>query len=145
MQKILLILIGIAIITGCDKSEKTSAKKPGEPRVKTQVEKRVETESLQSIKEKIRDRSLSRNTYGREDPFALIGQTDSGKKKQTQTNKVSNEIRLEGIIWDARHPLAIINGKTVSQGEMIGNKIIEKIEKDAVILFDGKKRIKLRL
>jgi len=73
---------------------------------------------------------------GREDPF-------SPAKKQI--NLAPEQLNLVGILWDADKPLAVINDTVVAQGDMIRDKKVVKIEKEAVILEENGKEIKLRL
>ncbi len=145
MRKLVLILllISIVFIIGCEGNEEAVVEITEETEVMIPVEE-VKLESLQSIKEKIKNRSLSKSEYGREDPFALISITDYIKTKRKGISR-GPRFHLDGIIWDVKRPLAIIDGKTVEQGDKIGDKVIEKIDEDSVTLFDGKNRIKLRL
>lgn len=147
MQKLimLLFLLSAALIISCEKNEGVSGENLEESQALTSANKKeIKLESLQSIKEKVKNRSLPKREYGRENPFALIDIAEGIKNKQTPIRQ-QPKLHLDGIIWDAKNPLAVIDGKTVGQGDSIGDKIIEKIEKNSVILFDGKKRIKLRL
>lgn len=52
---------------------------------------------------------------------------------------------LNGILWDSKNPMAIVNEGIVKEGDIIsGNKVIE-IKQDRVILNDGSKDIELFL
>ncbi|NQU19210.1 general secretion pathway protein GspB, partial [bacterium] len=55
------------------------------------------------------------------------------------------DLAVSGIIWDEVNPQAIINSKILAEGDSIGGFSIEKIEKQKVILSDGKKRIELNI
>ena len=55
------------------------------------------------------------------------------------------DLAVSGIIWDEVRPQAIINGQILAEGDSIGGFSIEKIEKQKVILSDGKKRIELNI
>ena len=45
---------------------------------------------------------------------------------------------LNGILWDPRVPSAVINNRVVEMGDWIGDWQVQAIEKDRVILSDGK-------
>lgn len=71
------------------------------------------------------------DAHGKKDPFSppIIS---TGEKTGAE---VLTGVKLEGIIWDEKKPIAIINDKVVGIGDTIsGAKIIE-IKKDEVI-FD---------
>lgn len=54
-------------------------------------------------------------------------------------------LTINGILWDKKNPLAIINEEIVKVGDKIdGNKVVS-IEQDRVILNDGSKDIELLL
>lgn len=74
----------------------------------------------------------SYSSWGR-NPFAPGGAKD-----------ISGMI-LKGIIWDEKAPVAIINEKIVRKGDEIEGKKVIEIEKDKVILYDGKDNIELKL
>lgn len=52
---------------------------------------------------------------------------------------------LEGIMWDEKLPLALINGKTVKIGDKLGSDTVIDIQKDRVILSDGSRDLELKL
>ena len=52
---------------------------------------------------------------------------------------------LQGIVWDAKHPTAVINGQILGVGSQFdGSKIVE-IRKDRIIFNDGTKNFELIL
>lgn len=57
----------------------------------------------------------------------------------------TEELAISGIIWDEANPRTIINGQIYSEGEKIGDFLIEKIEKQRVILSSGTKTIELHI
>ena len=59
--------------------------------------------------------------------------------------KEDEQIKLEGIIWDAKRPMAVINGLILIPGDEINANTIVTIEKDRVILNDGTQDMELRL
>lgn len=55
------------------------------------------------------------------------------------------DIELEGIIWDDKNPLAMINGRVIKIGDMVsGNRVVD-IKKDRVILNDGTRNFEIQL
>jgi len=54
-------------------------------------------------------------------------------------------VDLTGILWDKDKPLAIIDGEIVKKGARVGNKTVEDIKKDGVILSDGQILTELKL
>lgn len=52
---------------------------------------------------------------------------------------------ISGIIWDEENPKTIINGEILNEGETIGGFVIEKIEKQKVILSNGTKTVELHI
>jgi hypothetical protein len=73
--------------------------------------------------------------WGR-DPF-------SGKVYSAQGQPM--KFKLTGILWDAQEPQAIVNGKIVELGDLLGNYLVVKIGKDTVTLNDGSKDFELKL
>ena len=67
-------------------------------------------------------------SVGRTDPFSLP------KRGVVRKVRRQSEFSLEGIIWDRQKPLAIINDQIVSEGEVLEGRVIERIEKNRVIL-----------
>jgi hypothetical protein len=61
--------------------------------------------------------------------------------KETSTE----ELAISGIIWDEANPRTIINGQICGEGEKIGDFLIEKIEKQRVILSNGTKTVELHI
>lgn len=52
---------------------------------------------------------------------------------------------LKGIIWDAQKPFALIGDKVVSEGDLIDNKKVIKINKDSVVLNNNGQEEVLKL
>ncbi|MFA6349462.1 MAG: hypothetical protein WCY12_00850, partial [Candidatus Omnitrophota bacterium] len=73
--------------------------------------------------------------WGR-DPF-------SGRMYSSE-NKAS-ALRLIGIIWDEKEPLAMINERILKVGDMIQGKQIIRINSDSIVVDDGSKEIELKL
>lgn len=70
--------------------------------------------------------------WGR-DPF-LAGQSQA-----------TGDVALSGILWDAAHPIAIINGSTVSVGDAVDGFQVLDIQPDHVTLTDGATRFDVRI
>lgn len=141
---LVLILLNIIIISGCVEKKDDVIKEPIAVSSAEPAGNNAKEGIAGSFKEKIGNRALPESEYGRKDPFAPISadvRTVTGKPPV----KPALKLKLEGIIWDTLNPIAIINGRTVKQGDRIGNKTIVKIERNTVELYDGKKRTKLRL
>lgn len=56
-----------------------------------------------------------------------------------------NILKLDGIMWDEKQPLAIISGHIVKAGDQIDENTVVAIKKDRVILNDGSSNIELLL
>lgn len=61
------------------------------------------------------------------------------------TKKAEGDLKLEGINWDAERPMAVINGIILVVGDEINGKTVMAIEKDSVVLNDGKQNYELPL
>jgi hypothetical protein len=57
----------------------------------------------------------------------------------------TEDLKLDGIVWDKKSPKAMIGGVIVGVGERIGEYSIIGITPDSVILTDGENEIKLKL
>lgn len=53
--------------------------------------------------------------------------------------------KVSGLMWDDENPQVIINNRISKVGDSIDGFILEKIEKQKVTLFNGKKRIELNI
>lgn len=74
------------------------------------------------------------SSWGR-NPFAISG---------TPIRRFEGLI-LNGILWDNKSPMAIVNEKIVKIGDKIDGNVVVDIEQDRVILNDGSKNIELLL
>jgi len=54
-------------------------------------------------------------------------------------------LTINGVLWDKKNPLAIINERIVKIGDKIDGNTVVGIEQDRVILNDGSKDIELLL
>ncbi len=55
------------------------------------------------------------------------------------------DFKISGIIWDEVNPQVIINGKISKVGDSVEGFVVEKIEKQKVTLFKGKRKIELNI
>ena len=55
------------------------------------------------------------------------------------------DLAVSGIIWDDVRPQVIINGEILGEGDSIEGFLIEKIERQKVILSNKKRKIELAL
>lgn len=75
-----------------------------------------------------------------EDPFR------AKSRRTVQIAKSSETIwRLSGIVYNSTKPLAIINGKSVSEGQRIGNATVLEISPKTVILDNAGAKVTLRV
>lgn len=85
------------------------------------------------------------------DPFVDLVDKDGKIKSREELVRPTEKILplnilLKGIIWDEKRPLAIINNKVYAEGAKIfEGLILEKINKDSIILIDQGEKIKLDL
>jgi len=56
-----------------------------------------------------------------------------------------SQLGLQGIMWDAENPKAIISNRIVGVGDSVGDNTIIEIKKNRVILTDGVSTFELRL
>ncbi len=76
--------------------------------------------------------------WGR-DPFGAI------EIAEAPSSIKSEQIRLEGIVWDAKSPKAVIGGQIYEVGSKIGNKVITRITKDRVYVSDGSREYPIKV
>jgi len=94
----------------------------------------------------------------RRDPFVPLvdnqGNIRSGQNLFVPAEEILAKVVLKGILWDAKNPLAVINGKVLSEGDELvvedagfaKNFTVKKINPESVILnyIDREFEIKLR-
>lgn len=56
-----------------------------------------------------------------------------------------SEIVLSGIMWDEKHPVALINGEIMKKGDVIFSFKLEEISRNEVVLTRGSERHVLQL
>lgn len=57
----------------------------------------------------------------------------------------STRITLDGIVYSATHPVALINGMVISEGMAIGDYTVEKIEPSRVKFRGPKESFYIRV
>ena len=81
------------------------------------------------------------DSHNKKDPFAPPVLSDTGKIDI----EMLTGIKLEGIIWDEKNPMAIINDKIVGvEEEIAGAKIVGITQNEVIFNVDGQE-IKLKL
>ncbi|MDX8387474.1 MAG: hypothetical protein R8M46_02925 [Ghiorsea sp.] len=76
-------------------------------------------------------------------PFAAPANETARLHRHTRKRKVTYQ--LSAILFGSEKPLALINGKTVAEGERIGTYTVLSIFRNYVILKGSKKQVKLYL
>jgi hypothetical protein len=74
-------------------------------------------------------------------PSTLRDPTKFGQVKPAGNNTAqTTEVAVEGIIWSDDHPLAIISGEVVTEGQEVAGVTVVKVERDSVEFEkDGKR------
>ncbi len=126
---VLLIFLGVAVIVSLTHGIFISSRK-NIPR-QSKVELSVDRESPSGTR-----RGASKFTSWPRNPFVP-------KLKEA---KVEVRIVLNGIVWDAHKPVAMINDKVLAAGESFNDKItVVQIKPDRVILNNGESDFELKL
>jgi len=94
----------------------------------------------------------------RRDPFVPLVDKDGNIRKGqdlfVEAAEILPEIILKGILWDEKNPLAVVNGKVLSEGSLIpfekGKKItkkiiLKKINPESIILDYNEREFTIRL
>lgn len=55
------------------------------------------------------------------------------------------DLKVEGIVWDPRHPLAMINGRVLRKGDNFRGNVVVNIKEDSVILSDGNRDLEIKV
>ncbi len=74
------------------------------------------------------------------DPFGVASESNTNEADNTK----KDELVLEGVIWNAVKPQALINGNIVKVGETVGDAKVLEIRKDGVKVRDQEKEYYLR-
>ena len=54
-------------------------------------------------------------------------------------------LHLEGIVWDAKSPTAVVNGRLLAVGDEIGGKKVADIRPESVVVTEGTVETELKL
>jgi hypothetical protein len=85
---------------------------------------------------------IKENIWPEKEDIDFLRSPFSGKKYGEEQPP---DFKISGIMWDETNPQVIINGKISKAGDSIEGFIIEKIERNKVILFNARKRIELNI
>lgn len=132
---IVLVVLGVAavfsLIYGII-TPSSSRRKPRSEPSDARIEQITQSQKVVSILR--RPKRSKYASWGR-NPFMLF----------SAPVKTSIGFHLDGIIWDNRAPLAVINDEVVGIGDKVGTNTIVEIRPDMVVLNDGTKNIELNL
>lgn len=93
----------------------------------------------------------------RRDPFVPLvdsqGNIRSGQNLFVPAGEILAKIVLKGILWDAKNPIAVINGKVLSEGSELvvedagfsKTVIVQKINPESVILNYNEREFEIKL
>lgn len=104
----------------------------------TQMAPEPKTASLTRIGKTINVADMKQKGWGT-DPFR------AGKKSRAKIKAPKKVWKLSGIVFNETKPLAIINGKSVGVGDMIGDAKVIKIEREKVVIEYAGNSINLRV
>ncbi|MCM8776540.1 MAG: hypothetical protein NC930_09385 [Candidatus Omnitrophica bacterium] len=115
------------------------------PPAEIRAEKFVPRRSI-SLEEKQRNQQSGLHQPWGRDPFsaALIGGMPGIRADGTRTLDIES-LDLTGILVSGKRKVAIINRIFVREGDSVEGMMIEKIEKDRVLLKNGNEEIILRI
>ena len=83
--------------------------------------------------------------HGKLDPLAPLV-SPSGTLISYDTDISASDLSLEGVVIDPKgNNLAIINGKIVKSGDMVGSYTVETIANDHVGLMNGQEHLIVKL
>ena len=130
---LILIVLSIGAVFSLIYGTVTSSKGRLKPSVSHLVIKQGKNSQLakEDISAKSRPKRTDFASWGR-NPFML---------KKVKDKKLT----LNGIIWDAKNPQAVINGEIVGVGDKVSKYSVVDININAVVLNDGKRDFELRL
>ena len=81
------------------------------------------------------------DSHDKKDPFSYpVLDTAGNNDMETLPG-----VKLEGITWDEKSPLAIINGKVVGIGDIVSGAEIKEIKENEVIFDANGKDITIKL
>jgi len=91
------------------------------------------------------EKAVDKDKYGKwqKEEDADFARSPFSGKKYGEEEPV--DFKVSGLMWDEENPQVIINNKISRVGDSVDGFIVEKIEKQKVTLFNGKKRIELNI
>ncbi|MDP2923585.1 MAG: hypothetical protein Q8O30_07720 [Candidatus Omnitrophota bacterium] len=136
---ILLVIILIFAVANAIKGGKKQKKTPQQPSSAVVIPltstKSSGTSGGKSLYRRLEDESDKLNLE--RDPFM--------RSQSISVEKELSGINLSGIIWDAKNPKAIINGKIISVGSKIKENTVVVIKPDGVVLTDGEREFEINI
>jgi type IV pilus assembly protein PilP len=145
---VMVILLAVAMFTGCSDSEKPSSASPGATKTKTQVT----TQVTATVSKEAPQASYTFNFAGKRDPFApLIVRYDkkalTGNRPPLERYNVG-EFKMTGVVWGGYGYSAMLEGPDgkgyfVRVGSVIGpNKgVVRKITQETMVIEEKFKSI----
>lgn len=82
-----------------------------------------------------------------EEVLGQWGRDPFSGKTYTTVSRVQGlgDIKIEGIIWDKKNPLVMINGRVLKKGDNFKGNVIVDIKENSVILSDGNRDLELKV
>ena len=137
-KSIVLIVLGIAAVFSLIYGIVTPSKaRRGISRESVGIKRQATvTAEIKAVSGARRAKRTDSSDWGR-DPFF--------SSAIASTAKAITDVRLTGILWDERAPLAMIDDAPVGIGDKVNSYIIVEIHQDRVVLTDGAQNYELRL
>ena len=135
ITSILVVVLLFAVSNILNRGKKSSAKKESTGVITAEKKQpEIEVTSAKTAFKDLEDRA--KELKWDRDPFT---------HNLTHSAVVTEELRLEGIVWDNQSPKAMINDKIIGVGEKVGNYTVLEITPGSVTLTNGVKEAKLEL
>ena len=80
--------------------------------------------------------ALRYDAHGRRDPFEPLV-TATGELRTPRSGGATGALRVEGVLWDPRQPLAIVNGDIRRRGDEVEGYRIVEIRANAIVVEGG--------
>ena len=130
-MRLLWVLIMIALLTGCAREQTKALKKVK----KTTVSPEREAKEALQLEEDYLESTVSIN------PFLTPEEQEIYKSFSTKVFALN----LSAIFYSPPNSKAIIDGVVLGEGDLVGNKLITKIDSDKVVLREDTREYSLRL
>jgi hypothetical protein len=92
-----------------------------------------DTKTLAAVSESGKSETLEKFVYdshGKKDPFNAPAVKPSGNIGAD----ILSKINLQGVLWDEKKPMAIINGDVVGVGDDVGGIKVVDIKRDKIVV-----------